>query len=1228
MHIAREAEREEKERSPEPTKHPSASKTLGRSRSASPPPGSSGRRRAATFGGVGVGGAGMGSTLGSPIQRSNLSPSFENLMSIGTSLGQGGGGISPSSRSFSPRGSPRCSPRLKTLTPGGVGGWGDEGGGAAVGAGGEKVLRLSKFFASLTSDRSLVSEATVCALVGSELPMLLDASNVSLWVKDASGTHLWNTQDGEKSEKLVVDAADGLLGACVHGRTAQKMTKPTWTDIGTMRIPGMGVSEPVESVLCVPVEVGGEVIAALQVVSLKRSTITSMDEDLAYLVSRVVAFSLMMMRVSGVVAEREEITERVIRVSRGVKGAQFLFSEGLDKICEDLIAGHVQSLLGGRDAICTLYLADGDVLAVPGRPDWPAMALGVESSLVGKCGWLGIAQLYNNVVASGVGGAVNRAESSFRAVSPADLSSRASPTKTMMGLSGIGGSSSKADVSSSFLASGRLSPQQAKLNEEGGSRAVCLPLVLPYSDDNKRFGAVNKDGNIVVGVLRVSERQDGGVFTEADITTLLCYSSQLVVSICALMRQREVMEKATEDGLAKHKKDKRVAYAWKKSSDAMAENCARVGDLCGELMSIVGVNGSGGEDGANVSDLVSAAGKEMLSCDDFGLVLREHANQRVPGGVEVPRDLVLQALRRGIVVKRGGEGLAALCVPVWRESGMYGVLCAVRRAGTESDNKDGSFIGVKEFTDAEESLVAVLGNILGTTAKLLSEAEMWGVRTTKKGAVDKKKRARASGYKRTKVEADVGDNTGDDDIRSRRGEGGDGVTDNVFQASALLARATTFDQIAQAINSVVKGSVQDCAAYLYRVEEKSRALKPLFPGVVKSVVMTSGLLGYVATTGKSELVSCARLHRLFDPVVDCHSRIGDTQPMWIMPLCDKRKNVIGVLQVVGRDRSEAFDDEEVTFVERLTEGLEDGLSRCSIMEALTEESYTYKQGAERANAEIEELKLKIKEVQESERVEKGRLLRLLTVCRNLLLERDTKGMMVFGEAAMKSLMGCMRASIYLIDEEKGELWSAGGEEVGGMEVRLPKGKGILGHVTATGKTVNMAGGGDLDLSNGGTDVRVESGFKTTGLLCIPIWDSRAGSSDSGGKVQRAFSDAKVIGAVMYQNKVDEKDGSHIKFDQIDEIIANIFADFVSVGVSSNQLHDRALYLSSEMHGQMQTMSVKIEEIMAGKQNLMTAEQMLRAEEKGERGRMEALKSLIDVSKELDAQTEVVDALLT
>ena len=246
---------------------------------------------------------------------------------------------------------------------------------------------------------------------------------------------------------------------------------------------------------------------------------------------------------------------------------------------------------------------------------------------------------------------------------------------------------------------------------------------------------------------------------------------------------------------------------------------------------------------------------------------------------------------------------------------MYGVLCAVRRVSQKEKDKDSSYMGVKEFTDGEESIAAVLGNILGTTAKLLDEADMWGRGGGKKGAAVDRKERRTGGNKRTKAEADGCDDD-DDDIRIRRiGQGGEAM-ESVLEASALLARTTTFDQIAQTINSVVKGSVLDCAAFLYRVEEKSRTLKPLFPGVVKCVTMTSGLLGYVATTGKSELVSCARLHRLFDPVVDCHSRIGDTQPMWIMPLCDQRKNVIGILQVVGKERSDAFDDEEVKFVER------------------------------------------------------------------------------------------------------------------------------------------------------------------------------------------------------------------------------------------------------------------------------------------------------------------------
>ena len=111
------------------------------------------------------------------------------------------------------------------------------------------------------------------------------------------------------------------------------------------------------------------------------------------------------------------------------------------------------------------------------------------------------------------------------------------------------------------------------------------------------------------------------------------------------------------------------------------------------------------------------------------------------------------------------------------------------------------------------------------------------------------------------------------------------------------------------------------------------------------------------------------------------------------------------------------------------------------MESLTEESYSYKQDINKASAELEELKTKTKQIEENERMEKGRLLRLLTVCRNLLLERNTEGLTKFAEGAIKSLMMVEKASVYLVDEDKGELITYGGDDVGGMEIRVPKGKG-------------------------------------------------------------------------------------------------------------------------------------------------------------------------------------------
>jgi adenylate cyclase len=84
-----------------------------------------------------------------------------------------------------------------------------------------------------------------------------------------------------------------------------------------------------------------------------------------------------------------------------------------------------------------------------------------------------------------------------------------------------------------------------------------------------------------------------------------------------------------------------------------------------------------------------------------------------------------------------------------------------------------------------------------------------------------------------------------------------------------------------------------------------------------------------------------------------------------------------------------------------------------------------------------------------------------------------------------------RASLFLVDEAKGELWSKVARDVGGeiFEIRIPLGKGIAGAVAASGKTLNIP--------DAYRDSRFEpavdrsSGYRTKTVLCVPLFDSES-----------------------------------------------------------------------------------------------------------------------------------------
>jgi adenylate cyclase len=88
-----------------------------------------------------------------------------------------------------------------------------------------------------------------------------------------------------------------------------------------------------------------------------------------------------------------------------------------------------------------------------------------------------------------------------------------------------------------------------------------------------------------------------------------------------------------------------------------------------------------------------------------------------------------------------------------------------------------------------------------------------------------------------------------------------------------------------------------------------------------------------------------------------------------------------------------------------------------------------------------------------------------------------------------SLLKADRASLFLVDRERGELWSKVAQGLETQEIRFPIDRGISGHVATTGQTLNSADAYTHPLFNPEIDQR--TGYHTRTILCAPIRNQRA-----------------------------------------------------------------------------------------------------------------------------------------
>src|ERR1041385_9307908 len=112
-----------------------------------------------------------------------------------------------------------------------------------------------------------------------------------------------------------------------------------------------------------------------------------------------------------------------------------------------------------------------------------------------------------------------------------------------------------------------------------------------------------------------------------------------------------------------------------------------------------------------------------------------------------------------------------------------------------------------------------------------------------------------------------------------------------------------------------------------------------------------------------------------------------------------------------------------------------------------------------------------------------RLAAILEICQKMSSERDLGSLLDLIAREATSLLECDRASIFLLDSERNELWSKvalGSDEI----LRFDARRGIAGTTALTGATINVRDAYSDPRFYTGIDER--TGYRTRNLLAVAM----------------------------------------------------------------------------------------------------------------------------------------------
>jgi len=340
----------------------------------------------------------------------------------------------------------------------------------------------------------------------------------------------------------------------------------------------------------------------------------------------------------------------------------------------------------------------------------------------------------------------------------------------------------------------------------------------------------------------------------------------------------------------------------------------------------------------------------------------------------------------------------------------------------------------------------------------------------------------------------------------------------LLQIATKVAAAETLEEL---LRYIVEVSVQQTEAErgtLFLNDEKT---SELYSRVAQGVgfreiriLNTTGIAGHVFQSGQGVIIADAYTDPRFNRAIDADTGFV-TRNLICAPITTPGREVIGVLQILNK-REGVFTREDLDLLQSMTAQTAMTLRSAQVMERMLV-------------ARQEELKF-------------------LDLVAEVTADMDLNTMLskVVTEAAR--MLQADRATLFLNDEKKNELFSriAMGESVG--EIRLPNTAGIAGAVFTTGQAINIPYAyADLRF-NPSFDKR--TGYFTRSILCVPIVNKIG----------------KTIGVTQVLNK---KGGP---FTGEDEKRLKVFTAQLAIGLENAKLFDDIQNMKNYNEGVLQSMS--------------------------------------------------------